>query len=185
MLDGSLLDIRALRSAHTADDFLEVGGVEVDLGDAIQELFHLIGEFGHQVGAVGFGRDGGLLLRLGLLVQADPELEPAQHEVHHLVVVGLAGDVALDGGEGLDDDGEEHVDEDEGDGDHEEEEEDGSQVAVHRLDVLVVELAQDGRREGLHGVDEAGVVKQVAEIHLVEGQGVGAEEEAEHDAEVD
>lgn len=84
--------------SHPSDDVVKALVIEVDLGDGVEKLVHFLRELVHDV-----------LLPLRsfvpILVLADPgvrrrpepspELETFDHEVHHLELVGLLGDVSV------------------------------------------------------------------------------------------
>ena len=72
---------------------------------------------------------------------AHPVPQVLQHEVHDLVVVALLGQVVANSGEGLVEDGQEHVEKDEDDEQHVEEEVGGAQDAVGFLQHLELGLA--------------------------------------------
>lgn len=173
---------------HALHDVFKFLLIKVDARDGVEQLVDFVWKLIH-------GSHIGLLLALlgrfflfhHVRFGRDPEegLEPVDHEVDHLVVVGLLGDVPLDVTEGLVDDGQKHVDQDEGDGAHEEEKENGADDAVGVRQLLEVKLPQDGTDQGLAGVDEVRVIVHLRVQDEVEGDGEGEEEHAEEDGKVE
>ena len=170
LLLGGFPDVRVLSSYCISHVHLSVHGsdgvlVQIDAGDGGQQALDPVREVSHRRFLLVLLRLLHTLFLRGHRGSSGSETSPlfkaSDHEVNNLIVVVALVDVAADGGEGLVEDGHEHVDEDEGDSQHKEEHVELGEDGLHHQHAVDIELAHHHGDECLHRRHEAveGVVR--------------------------